>query len=69
MTTLPAPNLLWVASQTIHGSFLDGYAVRSRKSKFPIASAASTQADHNQLRRRRVVGRRVFSDRSRRTLW
>ena len=34
MTTLPAPNLLWAASQTIHGSFLDGYAVRSRKSKF-----------------------------------
>jgi hypothetical protein len=34
ITTLPAPNLLWVASQTIHGSFLDGYEVRSRKGKF-----------------------------------
>ncbi len=34
MTMLPAPNLLWVASQAIHGSFLDGYAVRSRMSKF-----------------------------------
>ena len=34
MTTLPAPNRLWVASQTIHGSFLDGYEVRSRKREF-----------------------------------
>ena len=34
MTTLPAPNRLWAASQTIHGSFLDGYQVRSRKREF-----------------------------------
>jgi DNA-binding beta-propeller fold protein YncE len=34
ITTLAAHDTLWVASEVVHGAFLDGYELRSRKSKF-----------------------------------